>query len=156
MVLGSYVFSAITIIFSIFVIYQITMRYINIKNLDETNLKETEKRDYLKELRKYSIICTIALFVNVFLLIVKFLEIRLIGAVIVIILVSSIYSDLLDEIEDFDTTKKDSDILKEYFAMIKEDSKEKTKENKLKKIDSVDISKMETEKQKEEENKINN
>ena len=40
--------------------------------------------------------------------------------------------------------------------MIKEDSKEKTKENKLKKIDSVDISKMETEKQKEEENKINN
>lgn len=153
MVLGSYVFSAITIIFSIFVIYQITMRYINIKNLDETNLKETEKRDYLKELRRYSIICTIALFVNVFLLIVKFLEIRLIGAVIVIILVSSIYSDLLDEIEDFDTTKKDSDILKEYFAMIKEDSKEKTKENKLKKIDSVDISKMETEKQKEEENK---
>jgi hypothetical protein len=143
MILLSYIIVVVSIIFALFVSYQVTMRYINIKNLDETNLKNKEKKDYLKALRKYAQISAIAIIFDIVALITKFLEFRLIVAVIVIIILSSLYNDLLDEIADFDTTKKDSDILKEYFNMITEDSKSKVKDSKVKKIDSTDISKVE-------------
>ena len=54
--------------------------------------------------------------------------------VVSIIGIGNLFGDILDEIADFDTSKKDVDILKEFLNEVKEDAKKKAGENKIKKI----------------------
>ena len=142
----SYIFSIGAFIFCAYVAYQVFVRYLKIKDLPEVEISERERKDYLEVLRKYSLITTGATILNIFGFVFSFLEFRLVVAVITVVICCNVFSDLLDEIADFDTTKKDSDILFDYLKAAKADSKEKAKNNKIKKIDSLETMDVDTSK----------
>jgi hypothetical protein len=127
--------------FSVFVTYNVTVRYLKIKDLPTQVIKTSEKKDYLETLTGYSKFCMVSVVINIIGLFTTVMEFRFILAIGSIILVGNIFSDLLDEISDFDSDKKDSDILLDYLKAAKEDSKKKAEENKIKKMDSLNLTK---------------
>lgn len=136
----SYVFSIMGFFNTLYVCYSVVVRYLKIKDLPVEVLKNSEKQSYLQTLIKYVTVSIVGMILNLLSLFLPWLEVRLIISVISIITVTHIYSDLLDEIADFDTSKKDSDILLDYLKSTKEDSKKKAKDNKIKKVDSLSLS----------------
>lgn len=136
----SYLFSIMGFFNALYVCYSVVVRYLKIKDLPVEVLKNSEKQSYLQTLIKYVTVSIVGMILNLLSLFLPWLEVRLIISVISIITVTHIYSDLLDEIADFDTSKKDSDILLDYLKSTKEDSKKKAKDNKIKKVDSLSLS----------------
>ena len=139
MVALSYLFSLIGAGLSLYVLYQAIVRYTKIKGLDKTVIREKDKSDYLEILRKYVKIAGAATLINIAFLILPWLEVRMIVSVVSIIGIGNLFGDILDEIADFDTSKKDVDILKEFLNEVKEDAKKKAGENKIKKINAEDL-----------------
>lgn len=139
-----YFFIIIGSIFSLYSLYSCIVRYLKIKDLPKDVIRERDKEDYLKSLQKYSLICLLCLFLTATTLFSPILEIRLVIPIIAIVVCGFVLQDLLDEIEDFDISKKDVDIIKDFLIKTKNETQEKAKTNKIKKIDSIqDISDIE-------------
>lgn len=135
----SRLFSIVSFLVCAYIAYQVIVRYLKIKDLDKTVIREREKSDYLEILRKYIKIVGGVGIIDLAFFILPWLEARMIIAVGAIIIASYVYQDLLDEIADFDVSKKDADILKDFLKEVSEDGKKKAKNNKVKKVDSENI-----------------
>lgn len=135
----SRVLTLISFLVCSYILAQIVIRYKKIKDLDKSEIREKEKSDYLEILIKYLKIVGVCVVADFIAFGLPFLEFRLIAAIASIMFAGNIYSDLNDEIADFDTTKKDSDILKDFLNEVKEDAKNKAGKNKIKKVDSQTV-----------------
>ena len=153
----SFIFILIAIPYSLYVLYSCLARYIKIKGLPLDLITESEKHRYLKVLSKYILIASVGCLLSFISLISPVMEIRCIIPVISIIICSYMFQDLLDEIQDFDISKKDSDIIMDFFKKRDEDAKTKSegenKDGKIKKQYSDKINQEENEETEETKNK---
>ena len=141
----------ISLLFSIgialFSLYTTVLRYVKVKDLPNDILTESEKEAYMKELMLYMKIVTGCLFIPILTSLLPLDSMKFIPPIISILISGKVLYKIFDEIEDFDINKKDLDILKDFLSSITEDSKEKSKNDKIKALNSSMI-KVETEEEK--------
>ena len=128
-------FIVVGTIFSFFVFYSCSARYLKIKDLPSEIISSSDRLKYLSVLQKYILISAGATLVSLLTLLSPVLELRFLIPVVGVFVSTSIYMNLSDEIADFDISKKDSDIIQEFLEKRTKVSKDNAKENKIKKID---------------------
>lgn len=122
-------------IFSFYVFYSCSARYLKIKDLPPEIISNGDRLRYLSVLQKYILTTAGATLVSLLTLLSPILELRFLIPIIGIFLSTAIYMNLSDEIADFDISKKDSDIIQDFLEKRTKTSKDNAKENKIKKID---------------------
>lgn len=147
MILLSYIFVTGGTIFCLYSFYSCLVRYLKIKNLPSEIINEEDKDKYLKTIYKYCLYTGICTFLSLLSIVFKSIEARMAIPVITIIITSFFFQTLIDEIIDFDISKKDSDILFDFLKNRNQEATEKAKENKIKKIDSFNKKDLENEKE---------
>ena len=125
-------------IFSLYSLQCCLVRYLKIKDLPKDVINRKDKEGYLKTLQKYSLTCLVFSFLSMITAFSPVIELRLIIPIISMIICGYVLQDLFDEIADFDISKKDADIIKDFLIKTKKEAKEKSKTNVIKKVDSVE------------------
>lgn len=133
-----YLFIIVGSIFSLYSLQCCLVRYLKIKDLPKDVINRKDKEGYLKTLQKYSLICLVFLFLSMITAFSPVIELRLIIPIISMIICGYVLQALFDEIADFDISKKDADIIKDFLIKTKNEAKEKAKTNVIKKVDSVE------------------
>lgn len=130
-----YGFIIIGAIFSLYIFYACSARYLKIKDLPVEIISSADKLKYLSILQKYILITVISSGLTLLTLLSPVLELRFLIPIVAMFLSSFIFMNLSDEIADFDISKKDSDIVQEFLEKRSKASKDNAKENKIKRID---------------------
>lgn len=130
-----YGFIIIGAIFSLYIFYACSARYLKIKDLPVEIISSADKLKYLSILQKYILITVISSGLTLLTLLSPVLELRFLIPIVAMFLSSFIFMNLSDEIADFDISKKDSDIVQEFLEKRSKVSKDNAKENKIKRID---------------------
>lgn len=128
-------FIILGIVFSFYVFYSCSARYLKIKDLPSDVISSSDRLKYLGVLQKYILASGGCLFIDILTLLSPVLELRFLIPIVSLFVCTFIFMNLSDEIADFDISKKDSDIVQAFLDQRKNISKSHAKENKIKKID---------------------
>ena len=119
--------SILVSIASAYLVFLALVRTYNIAGIAEEIVEEEKKEKLLKPLRTFVVTGLAGLILNViaFLLLPEMIKV-VIGFITFVIVASSLYK-IFDEIDSFDLSKKDSEILRDFLNDAQKDAKEKSK-----------------------------
>lgn len=128
--------SIISIGFSSYLFYLICTRVYNLSRLDNDILSGPKKDFYIKPLKVSAVISFVCMGLGLLSLILPQIKVLskvipsisyYVIAIIPILVCANLLYKLFDEMEEFDLTKKDSEILKEFLMKTEKDAREKSK-----------------------------
>ena len=110
---------------NLYSIYTVVIRIQKIKKVSSDILEDEEKEDYISTLYNYLKIFFISAFISIISTILPIGIFRFVIPVISLLISSKVLQTVFDEIDDFEVDQKDIEILKEFFAKVEKDIKQK-------------------------------
>ena len=126
------VLTLIAVAFNLYCLYIVLLRMARIKSLPQDLMPKATKKEYVRTLEGY-----LKIFIGCFLLSFLFVSFKLHGIeflppIISVLIAGNVLYKILDEIDEFDMSKKDSDIIKDFLDKSKKDARKKSEQNKIK------------------------
>ena len=133
--------TSIAVLLNLYCFYTVILRMARIKSLPNDIMPSSTKKTYLDMLERYLGLFVISFVISILFVSFRFYGVEFLTPVISIIISSNVLYKILDEIDEFDLNKKDSDIVKDFLEKTRKDARNKGKDNKIK-AEVIDLDKI--------------